>query len=141
MTGKADIIRTIFAAYMSNDRNAVEDALADDLLHLHVDVQIEIAIAQAHLPREVGIRGNEFGFAGIMLVEIFDDDARLRHHAVARVVAQHGELADRPQLAQRGTLRRVAEVDHQRRERGVVLIECDQRLPAIRCQRVEMQRQ
>ena len=30
MTGKADIIRTIFAAYMSNDRNAVEDALAGD---------------------------------------------------------------------------------------------------------------
>jgi len=30
MAGKADIIRTIFAAYMSNDRNAVEDALADD---------------------------------------------------------------------------------------------------------------
>ena len=30
MAGNADIIRTIFAAYMSNDRNAVEDALADD---------------------------------------------------------------------------------------------------------------
>ncbi len=30
MAGKADIIRTIFAAYMSNDRKTVEDALADD---------------------------------------------------------------------------------------------------------------
>lgn len=27
---RAEIIRTIFAAYMSNDRKAVEDALADD---------------------------------------------------------------------------------------------------------------
>ena len=30
MANKPDIIRAIFAAYMSNDRKAVEDALADD---------------------------------------------------------------------------------------------------------------
>jgi ketosteroid isomerase-like protein len=30
MASKPDIIRGIFAAYMSNDRKAVEDALADD---------------------------------------------------------------------------------------------------------------
>ena len=29
-TGKADIVRDLFAAYMANDRKAVEDALTDD---------------------------------------------------------------------------------------------------------------
>jgi hypothetical protein len=42
---------------------------------------------------------------------------------------------------QRGALGRVAEIDRIRRERDVVLVQRDQRLPAERCKRMEMQRQ
>jgi hypothetical protein len=74
-----------------------------------------------------------------MLVEIFDDDARFRHGLVPRIVAQHRKLADPPQLHQRGALGGIAEIDQVRRERNVVLVQRNQRLPAIRGQRVEMQ--
>ena len=45
---------------------------------------VEEALAQPCLPRKIGVLRDEAGFAGIMPVEILDDDARLRHHAVAR---------------------------------------------------------
>ena len=54
---------------------------------------------------------------------------------------QHRKLADRPQFQQRGALGLIAEIDEVRRERRVVLVQGDQRLPAERRQRVKMQRQ
>ena len=52
-----------------------------------------------------------------------------------------GNLPIPPQLQQRGALGRVAEIDQVRRERNVVLVQRDQRLPAERGERMEMQRQ
>jgi hypothetical protein len=60
-----------------------------------------------------------------MPVEIFDDDAGLRNGLIARVVAQHWKLADRPQLQQGRALGLVAQIDQIRRERCVVLVQRD----------------
>src|ERR1043165_7871807 len=74
-----------------------------------------------------------------MLVEILDDDARLGHDAVARRILQHGELADRPERAQRGALGLVLPVHELARERRAVLVQRDQHLVAERGQRMEVQ--
>ena len=46
--------------------------------------------------------------------------------AVPRLVAQHRELADRPDLLEGRAASRVAEIDDLRLERRVVLVERDQ---------------
>ena len=60
---------------------------------------------------------------------------------VARRVAQHGHLADRPQLQERRARARVAKVDDDRLERRLVLVERDQHLPAEGRQGMEVQRE
>src|SRR5438034_11816616 len=54
-----------------------------------LQVQIEKAITHARLAGEIRIGGQEPRLAGVMLVEVFDDDARLRHHPIPRFVTQH----------------------------------------------------
>ena len=49
----------------------------------------------------------------------------------ARVVAQHRKLADSHSFTSARALGRIAEIDQVRRERDVVLVQRDQRLPAI----------
>src|SRR5829696_360310 len=102
-------------------------------------IEIVKAVAQPGLQCPGGIVRDEARGSTVMLVEILDDDARFRHGLVPRIVAQHRKLADPPQLHQRGALGQIAEIDLVRRERNVVLVQGDQRLPAIRGQRVEMQ--
>jgi hypothetical protein len=76
-----------------------------------------------------------------MLRQILDDDARFRHGPIPRLVAQHGDLADRPELLVRRIGLLVEEVDDMRLELRVVLIEGDQRLLAERRKWMEMQRE
>ena len=73
----------------------------DDLLHRLVHVEIVEAVAQARLPREVRVRRHEPRRARIVLRQIFDDDASTRGSSVLALVAQHRELADRPELHER----------------------------------------
>src|SRR5437868_9048418 len=112
-----------------------------DLLHRQMHIEIVEAVAQSRLQRELGIFRDEPRPAWIMPVEVFDDDAGFRDGLAARLVAQHRKLADRPQFEQRGAFGRVAEIDRVRRERDVVLVKRDQRLPAERRQRMVMQRE
>jgi len=56
--------------------------------------------------------------------------------AILGLVPQHRKLADRPQLQQARAFGFVAEIDHDRGERRVVLIQGDQHLPAERRQRM-----
>ena len=112
-----------------------------DLLHRQMHIEIVEAVAQPRLQSKTGVIGNESRGAAIVAIQIFNDDAGFRHGLVPRVVAQHRKFAYSPQLHQRGALGRIAEIDQVRRERDVVLVQRNQRLPAIRGQRVEMQRQ
>ena len=109
------------------------------LLHRHVHIEIVEAILQAHLARELGVRRHKLRPAGIVLVQILDDDARLRHGAVVRLVAQHREPADRPDRLECGAGFRVEQVHDQGFERRVVLVEGHQGLLAERGQGVEIE--
>jgi hypothetical protein len=71
---------------------------------------------------------------------MLDDDARFRDGQAAALVAQHRELADRPDFQERRARGLVAEVDDARLERGVVLVERNQDLLAEARQRVEVER-
>ena len=115
--------------------------VADDPLHVVMDVQIVEAIRKAHRARCIAILGNEPRRARIMPVEIIDDDAGLRHHLAARVIPQHRKLAGAPQLQQHRALVGIAEIDRDRRERRRVLIQGDQRLVTIGRQRMQIERQ
>src|SRR5207248_7383007 len=99
------------------------------------------AVAQSYLEGKLGMFRDEARAARIVPVEIFDDDAGFRNGLTPCIVAQHRKLADRPQFEQRGAFGRVAEIDRVRRERYVVLVKRDQRLPAERRQRMVMQRE
>jgi hypothetical protein len=57
-----------------------------DLLHRQVNVEVEEAIAESYLPRKVGVRRNEPDLSRIVLIEVLDNDTRLRDRAVARAV-------------------------------------------------------
>src|SRR3546814_9785967 len=61
------------------------------------DVEIEEAVPQAHLQRFLEIAGQERRRAGIMPVEVLDDDAGFGDRPAPRLIAQHRDLADRPQ--------------------------------------------
>src|ERR1700723_692490 len=113
-------------------------AVADDLLYGQMDIEVVKTVAQPGLQGQLGVGGNESGLAWILLIEIFDDDAGLGDGAIRGVVAQHRKLADRPQLQQRGAFGLVGEIDRNRRERRLVLVEGDQRLPAERRQGMEV---
>ena len=114
--------------------------VADDLLHVLVNVQIEEAVAHPRGARLLATRRNETRLSGIMLVEIFDDDARLRHRLAARWILQHRKFSDRPQRAKRRALALVLQVDQLRRERRIVLVKRDQHLVAERGKWMEVQR-
>ena len=109
-----------------------------DLLHGQMDIEVVKTVAQPGLQGPLGVGGNESGVALILLIEIFDDDAGLRDGAIRGVVAQYRKLADRPQLQQRGAFGLVGEIDRNRRERRLVFVESDQRLPAERRQGMEV---
>jgi len=113
--------------------------VGDDLLHGLLQVEVIEAIAEAHLPSEVRVRGYEPRLARVVLAQIFDDDARLGDRAIPRVIAQHGKLADGPNLEEVRAGSFIGEVDDVRLERRFVLIERDERLPAERRQRMEIE--
>src|SRR5581483_5116555 len=98
-------------------------------------------IGFAHGQRKLGIAGNELGLAGIMLLQVLDDDARFRDGLPTRFVAQYWKLADRPELDERFALLRIAEIDQMRRERNIGLVKRDQRLVAVGRQRMEVERE
>jgi hypothetical protein len=77
----------------------------------------------------------------MMLLEILDDDARLGHGAVRGLVVQHRDLPHRPELAEFRLRLGVPEIDEDALERGLVLVEGDQRLLAERRERMEMERE
>jgi len=105
-----------------------------------VQIEIEEAVSQPRLQGQIGIVGNEARRAWMVLVEILDDDARFRNRTSSGLVTQHRKLADRPKLQKHRALVRIAEIDELRRERNVVLIQRDQRLPAERRQRMIVER-
>src|ERR1044072_9426289 len=53
--------------------------VADERLHRQMEIKVEEAVAQASLARLRAVLRNKTRLARIMLVEIFDDDGRLRH--------------------------------------------------------------
>src|ERR1700754_1298191 len=116
-------------------------AVADDLLHLQMNVEIEKAVTQPYLQCGVRVRRNEADAARIMTVEIFDDETGFRYELAAPGVFQHREPSDRRKLQERFAFGRTAEVDLVERKRRFVLIERDQRLPAERRQRMVVQRE
>jgi len=65
-----------------------------------------------------------------MPVQIFDDDAGFGNRAVARLVAQNGNLPDRPETQEIGARLLVGEIDEAIFEGRPVLVEGDQHLVA-----------
>src|SRR4051794_20440474 len=103
-----------------------------------MDVEVEEAVAETHLPREIRIFRNEARAPRKSLVQVLDDNAGLVYGPIALLVAQQRKLADRPELAQRVALTFVLQVDELWRERGVVLVQRDQHLVTERRQRMEV---
>jgi hypothetical protein len=69
-------------------------------------------------------------FARVVLGQILDDDARLGDGSILRLVTQHGELADRPNLLELRAGGLVGQVDNMRLEGDVVFVESDEHLLA-----------
>src|SRR5262249_50124319 len=82
---------------------------------------------------------NEPRRARVMLRQVLDDDARLRHGAIPRLVAQDRDLGDRPDLLECRRGGSVEEIDDDRLERRAVLIERRERLLAKRGKRMEVE--
>ena len=72
---------------------------------------------------------------------VLEDDRRLRDGLVARSVAEHGELGDRPEPRERGARAFVREVDQMLLEGDLELVEPDEGLPAERRERVIVERE
>lgn len=115
--------------------------VADDLLHRLLRIEIIEAVGLANGQRQVDAGGNEVDRPRIMRGQIFDNDGRFQHRAVARIVAQRRHLAGRRNLQEGRARLSIAKIDDDRRERRGVLVQRDQRLPAEGGQRMEMKRQ
>ena len=75
-------------------------------------------------------------FIGREVVQIFDDDRRLRQIALAGMVADDREFDDRPYGLKLRSVGIVAEIDDPLFEFDLVFVERDQNLVAERCQRM-----
>jgi hypothetical protein len=89
--------------------------VADDRLHGEVNVQVVEAVAQAALEGAVRRRRNEARPRSLRTqpIDVFQDDRRLGHGAPRRLVAQHGEFAERPkaeEICSRCVVRQIDEV-------------------------------
>lgn len=116
------------------------DAVGHDGLHGGHDVEVRQAVHQAHFQRLPGVLGNE-GLVrrGVLLHQVFDDDAGLGDGAGA--VLQQRHLAGGPERDEVGALFRVTQVEQPGFERGLQFVERDERLVAARRQRVVVERE
>ncbi|MNQ61152.1 hypothetical protein D3C85_754630 [compost metagenome] len=116
-------------------------AVCDDLLHRHLDMEVEKTIPQPHFQGGFPIVRNQVRLAGMEPVQIFNDHTRLRHVLLPGVIAKHRELADRPQRLKFGPVGVVAQVDNPFFKLDVQFIEGDQCFVAERRERVEIKSQ
>ncbi|MNO81015.1 hypothetical protein D3C76_722400 [compost metagenome] len=117
------------------------DSVGDDLLHRHLDMQVEKAIPQADFQRGFPIIRNQVCLAGMEPVQVLNDHTRLRHILLPGVIAQHRKLADRPQRLKLGPVSLVAQVDDPFFKLDFQFIERDQRFVAERRERMEIKSQ
>jgi hypothetical protein len=92
------------------------------------DEAVEKAIPHPRLQRRPPVVRDQRFLGRRDLVEILDDDARLRDDPRCFFVAQHRELHHRPNGLQAGAVLRIAEIDQHRLEGQILLVERDQRL-------------
>ena len=104
------------------------DLVRDDRLHRRHDIDVEQPVHQPHLQRRIGFLRDRAERPWMMLPQIFDDDAGFGDRPVPRLVAQHGELAKRPQ--RQPGLRRRRIVERARFEGRAVFVKRYQHLPA-----------
>ncbi|MNR07891.1 hypothetical protein D3C85_1240230 [compost metagenome] len=116
-------------------------AVTDDLLHGHLDMQVEKAIPQADFQRGFPIVRNQMRLAGMEPVQVLNDHTRLRHILLPGVIAQHRKLADRPQRLKLGPVSLVAQVDDPFFKFDFQFIQSDQCFVAERRERMEIQSQ
>ncbi|MNY55119.1 hypothetical protein D3C86_1910670 [compost metagenome] len=106
--------------------------IGDDLLQRPLDVVVKKTIPQPYLQGSVPIVGNQLMQAGIQLVQIFDDDTRFRHVALAVVVADHREFPNRPEGFELRAVGCAGQVDDAFFEFDTVFVERDQDFVAER---------
>src|SRR5262245_37906643 len=71
-------------------------SVSDDLLHRSTDVKVEEALPEARLEPIVVADRQQWDRAGILLLHVLNDDARLRYHAFAPRIVKDRDLPYRP---------------------------------------------
>jgi hypothetical protein len=110
----------------------------DDGLHRRHHVLVEEAVHEARLQRLRRVGRQQPQRAGMVQVQVLEDDGRLDHRGVA--VAQQRHAGDRPQRGELA-LHLGRAVQHAVLERRGVLVQGDQHLLRVRRERVRVQRQ
>jgi hypothetical protein len=113
----------------------IPKAVCDHLCRRGHDVVVEEAIHEARVQRGFRTLGNKLRRTGVVLHEIFNDDAGLDHGGVA--VQQYGKLLVRPQCSQFGESLLI--IQHAKTEARAVLVKRDQRLLAVGRERMRVE--